>query len=478
MSMFIGRKNELGILKKFLDKKTASLIVVRGRRRIGKSRLIEEFAKGHVFYSFSGIPPTEKTTAANQHDEFANQLGVMIGIPGIKADDWSTLFLLLSKNIHQGRVIVLFDEISWMGSKDPNFLSKFKNAWDLYFKKNDQLVFILCGSASSWIEKNILSSTGFVGRISFTLTVEELLIKDCLRFWEAVKNIATYEKLKVLSVIGGVPKYLEEINPKISAEDNIKKLCFTKGGFLVDEFDRIFSTLFLRNSAMYQKIVEILGSGARETKEIGKVLGVALTGRMTGYLKELELAGFIKRDYSWNITTGQDLDLSKYRLSDNYLRFYLKYIKKYKTKIERNNFDFKSLTALPEWSTILGLQFENLVLNNRQVIWQQLGIGSEDIVSENPFFQRTTKITTGCQIDYMIQTKYNCLYICEIKFSKNQIGANIINEIQEKINYMKKPKGFSFRPVLIHASKVSQDVLDSDFFTQIIDFSSLFESGS
>lgn len=147
----------------------------------------------------------------------------------------------------------------------------------------------------------------------------------------------------------------------------------------------------------------------------------------TRYLKELELAGFIKRDYSWNITTGQDLDLSKYRLSDNYLRFYLKYIKKYKTKIERNNFDFKSLTALPEWSTILGLQFENLVLNNRQVIWQQLGIGSEDIVSENPFFQRTTKIITGCQIDYMIQTKYNCLYICEIKFSKNQISTNIIS---------------------------------------------------
>jgi len=475
MSVFIGRENELGVLKKFLDKKTASLIVVRGRRRIGKSRLIEEFAKAHTFYSFSGIPPTEKTTAVDQLDEFANQLGVMIGVPGIKADDWGTLFLLLSKNIKQGRAIVLFDEISWMGSKDPNFLGKFKNAWDLHFKKNDQLVFILCGSASSWIEENILSNTGFVGRISFTLTVEELLIKDCLKFWETTKNIATYEKLKVLSVTGGVPKYLEEVSPKISAEDNIKKLCFTKGGFLVDEFERIFSTLFLRSSEMYQKIVEVLNDGAREIKEICKILGMEQTGRMTGYLKELELAGFIKRDYSWSITTGQDLSLSKYRLSDNYLRFYLKYIKNYKTKIERNNFDFKSLTALPEWLTILGLQFENLVLNNRQIIWQQLGIGSEDIVSENPFFQRTTKITAGCQIDYMIQTKYNCLYICEIKFSKNQLGTNIINEVQEKINRIKKPKGFSCRSVLIHVSGVSRDVVDSGFFAQIIDFSSLFD---
>ena len=471
MSVFVGRENELGILKKFLSKNTASLIVVRGRRRIGKSRLVEEFARGHTFYSFSGMPPTSETTASAQRDEFANQLGERIGIPGIKADDWSVLFLLLAKNSQQGRVIILFDEVSWMGSKDPNFLGKFKNAWDLHFKKNDQLVFILCGSSSSWIERNILSSTGFVGRISFTLTLDELLIKDCLKFWgKATKNIAAYEKLKVLSIIGGVPKYLEEIDHKTSAEDNIKRLCFTKGGFLVDEFEHIFSTLFLRRSEMYRKIVKVLGNGAKEIKEICVALDVAQTGRMTGYLQELELSGFIKRDYSWNIKTGQDSDLSKYRLSDNYLRFYLKYIEKYKTKIERNNFTFKSLTALPEWFTILGLQFENLVLNNRHIIWQKLGVRSEDIVSENPFFQRSTKTTAGCQIDYMIQTKHSCLYVCEIKFSKNQIGASVINEIQEKINRIKKPKRFSCRPVLIHVSEVSQEIIDSDFFAEIIDF--------
>jgi uncharacterized protein len=106
-------------------------------------------------------------------------------------------------------VLLFFDEISWMGSKDPTFLGKRKNAWDLQFKKNDRLVFVVCGSASSWIEENLLSSTGFVGRISYRLTLEELPLPDCNRFWP--DSIATYEKFKILSVTGGVPKYLEEI---------------------------------------------------------------------------------------------------------------------------------------------------------------------------------------------------------------------------------------------------------------------------
>ena len=116
-----------------------------------------------------------------------------------------------------------------MGSKDPHFLGKIKDAWDLYFKKNDHLTFIICGSASAWIEKNILSSAGFVGRISLTLTLRELTLIECNQFWP--RGVSAYEKFKILSVTGGVPKYLEEINTKQSAEENIKRLCFTEGGF-------------------------------------------------------------------------------------------------------------------------------------------------------------------------------------------------------------------------------------------------------
>jgi AAA+ ATPase superfamily predicted ATPase len=480
MANFFGREIELRTLNQFLKKKTASLIVVRGRRRIGKSRLIEEFVRPCKHYFFSGVAPTKKTTAQMQRDEFAFQLGQFLNIPGIKADDWNVLFLLLAKLVENGRVIVVLDEISWMGSKDPNFLGKLKNIWDLHFKKNDELILIICGSASAWIEKNILSSTAFVGRISQSLILEELPINICCRFWgELGRNISGYEKLKTLSVIGGIPKYLEEIDPTLSSEENIKKLCFTKGGFLVDEFNNVFSDLFSRRkNEKYKKILRILSDGAKELKDICNIMNIQQTGRLTEHLNELELSGFIQRDYTWNLVDGQDSKLSHYRLSDNYSRFYLKYIDKYRTKIQRNNFAFKSLTSLSEWYSILGHQFENLVLNNRKLIQKQLGLNGEDIISENPFFQNKTNTQPGCQIDYLIQTKYDCLYVCEIRFSKNTIGSSIIEEVQQKIDRIKRPKGISCRAVLIHANGVHEEVIERSFFCSIIDFSKLLEENS
>lgn len=474
--LFSGRDQELEDLDRFLHKKSASLIVVRGRRRVGKSRLIEEFAKGRRFYSFSGLAPNEFTTAQSQRDEFARQLSEQTGIPEVKADDWSKLFLLLAEKSQKGKVIILFDEISWMGSEDTNFLAKINNAWDQKFKRNPELIFVLCGSASAWIEKNILNNTGFLGRISYTLTLEELPLSDCQRFWgKAGANISSYEKFKFLAVTGGIPKYLEELDPTISAEENIKQLCFKKGGLLVDEFEHLFSNVFQRKSPLYREIVRALSYGSKEPSLLAKELGTEVTGLFSEYLDELALSGFIKRDYTWNVKTGQDSRLSKYRLSDNYLRFYLRYIEKSLTKIDRGGYQFKSLMSLPEWNTIMGLQFENIILNNRKILHAILGINQEDIISENPFYQTSTSKQPGCQIDYMIETRFNTLYICEIKFSKNLIGMEVIKEVQSKIDKLNRPKGFSCRPILIHVNGVSNEVIEDDYFSSIVDAGGLFQ---
>lgn len=472
--IFIGRKQELESLNKLLKKRSASLIVIQGRRRIGKSRLIEEFAKGHTFYPFSGVPPTKKTTIQSQLNEFSRQLSMQTGLPEISANDWSKLFLLLADKVSKGRVIVLFDEITWMGSKDPDFLGKLKNAWDIYFKKNPELILILCGSISVWIEENILSSTGFLGRISYRLTLEELPLHDCNLFWNhAGEHISAYEKFKILSVTGGVPRYLEEIKPTLSAEENIKDLCFTKGGALINEFNDIFFDLFSKRSATYKKIIQTLNGEPLEIKHICEKLKIEQTGFISEYLDDLIKSGFLTRDYTWHLVSQETSKLSHFRLSDNYLRFYLRYIDKYRHKIENNEFMFKSLALLPHCEIIMGLQFENLILKNRTYIKYSLRIKPDEVISDNPFFQRKTSRAPGCQIDYLIQTKFGTLYVCEIKFKKSTIGLEIINEMKKKLTSFEYPKGFSLRPVLIHVNGVTEEVINSGFFSEIIDFSSL-----
>src|SRR3990167_9115161 len=151
---FIGRRSELQELRQLTERKVANLVIVQGRRRIGKSRLIEEFAKGEKFYSFAGLAPGDGITAQMQRDEFARQFSEQFELPKFSIQDWGDLFTLLYKQVATDKTIILFDEISWMGKLDPTFLGKLKNAWDKQFKKNSQLTLILCGSVSSWIDKN------------------------------------------------------------------------------------------------------------------------------------------------------------------------------------------------------------------------------------------------------------------------------------------------------------------------------------
>lgn len=470
MNRFIGRESELKKLKNISEKNTASLIVLKGRRRIGKSRLAEEFAKKQTFYSFTGLPPTPETTSQSQRDAFAKQIKKNLGISPDNTNDWWDLLWFVAEHTKNGKVIILFDEISWLGSKDPDFLGKLKTVWDNHFKKNPKLMLILCGSVSSWIEENILSSTGFMGRISLTLTLEELPLLDCNKFWGKHQALSPYEKFKLLSVTGGVPRYLEEIKTHLPAEENIRQLCFEKSGILFSEFDQIFSDLFSSRSGIYKQIVTCLGDSTADRQQIAKWLEIDVGGVLSSYLDDLTKASFISRDFAWQIKNGKTSKLSHYRLSDNYLRFYLKFIEPNKRKIESGIFQERTLTSLPGLNTIMGLQFENLVLNNRKSIHKLLDIRPEDIISEGPYFQRNTLRQPGCQIDYLIQTKFDCLYVCEIKFSKHEIKKDIIKAIEEKISRLKRPRYFSCRPILIHVNGISEELDDSQYFAKTISF--------
>lgn len=420
---------------------------------------------------FTGLPPTEGMTAQTQRDYFVNQMQRLLGLRGIKSDDWGDIFWQLARGTQSGQVVLVFDEINWIGSLDITFLGKLKSAWDLHFKNNPELLMILSGSMSSWIDKNILSSTGFMGRLSLELTLDELPLSVCDLFWgKKSALISPYEKFKLLSVMGGVPRYLEEIDPDLSAEQNIYRLAFQKGGLLVEEFERIFSDLFSRRSLRYKEIIKQLVAGNATLDQICDAIELEKSGVISGYLEDLVETGYVARDYTWNIKNGKESSLCKFRLKDNYLRFYLKYIEPKRAQIEKN-----LLIATPPWSTIMGLQFENLVVNHPQYLHQFLKLDPQEIVYENPYFQRQSKTYLGCQIDYLIQSKFNTLHLCEIKFSKDPIGLTVVKEVQQKIERIVKAKHFSFRPVLIHINGVTDELIESEFFSSIVDFGQLLK---
>lgn len=473
MTIFYGRYEELERMLSAQRIPGAKLFVVMGRRRIGKSSLINQFAKDQTYYCFMGLAPDkEKTTAQDQRDEFSRLLSEQTGLPEVKVDDWGKLFSFLGRETRSGKVVVLLDEISWMADKDDTFLSKLKSAWDMYFSQNSELTLVLCGSVSSWIQENIISSTGFLGRPALELTLEELPLETCIHFWGIhQERISAYEKFKILSVTGGVPRYLELVDSGLTAEKNIQNMCFIKDAILSKEFKRVFSDVFGGRSQIYLEIVQVLMSEHATMKTILAETGRPKGGDISDYLDDLVLAGFVKRDFTWNLRTGKVSKLSKYRLSDNYLRFYLKYIHPNLAKINKNLFKFSSLSSFPGWDGIMGLQFQNVVLNNEQLIIQALGTSLEDIVFANPYYQTSTKKRDGCQIDYLIQTKYNNVFVCEIRFSKKVIGSSAIEDVKEKISRLKLPKNYSYRPVLIHVNGVTQNLVDQRYFEHVIDYS-------
>lgn len=474
---FVGREHELDALQRLTNKLTASMMVVTGRRRIGKSRLIEEFAERNKRYrhvAISGLAPQRGITPAVQRSAFANQMQRELSLPPVRHDDWLDLFAHLARATQDSRAIVLLDEVSWMGKDDPEFLPKLKLAWDRYFKENANLILVLCGSVSSWLEKNILSNTGFVGRVSLHLRVEELPLPSCDHFWGKARSaVSFYDKLKMLSVTGGVPKYLEEVIVKDSTEDNIKHLCFSPEGLLFREFDQIFSDLFDKRGPIYKKIVATLANGSCTMAQVCEKLSTAKSGVLSDYLGELSLAGFLHRDYTWDLKTRKESKLSRFRLCDNYVRFYLKYILPNRQKIQDRRLAERPVSALPGWDAIAGLQFENLVLGNRDFIWKQCGLCASEIEMDGPFFQQTTQRRQGCQVDYLIQTKHGPLYLCEIKFSRNPITTEVEQDIRKKVQRLDVPRHCSILPVLIHANKVSESVLYGDTFARTIDFSDI-----
>ena len=476
--MFVGRNELLQQLDDLWRKRTASLVTCRGRRRIGKSTLIERFAgkTADHFIEIVGLAPRKGMTDRRQRTNFSEGLARFTGKPLMPARTWGQAFDQLDEAIPaRGKTVVLLDEISWMGCRNPDFAGFLKTAWDTRLKKHDRLVLVVCGSVSSWIAENILNSTGFVGRNSLDLEVKELPIRDCMKvIGPRAERLSVREKLDILSVVGGVPRYLEEFKAEYSVEENIRRMCFTPEGLLFREYEETFSAVFGSRMKTRERLLRSISTGSQSASELADRIGIPVNGKLSRALRDLEYAGFAERTSGVNPATGADIREERYRVKDNYARFYLHYIEPRRRAISRRLFRFSSLEQMKGWDTDLGLQFENLVLNHVTDLFPHLGLESSLVLSAAPYVQKGNSNHRGCQIDLLIQTQRS-LVVVEIKRRK-EIDGRIIDEVAEKVARLKRRKDLTVRTALVYAGELAKSVAAEDYFDFIVPAEQLFES--
>ena len=473
--MFVGRKEELADLESLWRKRTSSIVACRGRRRIGKSTLFREFARrtADVLLEFEGLAPDPEHPVTNDDQlcEFAATLARHTNSPILTLRNWKEAFFWLDRAIDDSkRTVVLLDEISWMGGCDPTFPAVLRNAWETWFHRHQRLVLVVCGSVSAWIKKNILGNTGFTGRFSRDYVLTELSLPECAEFWKpGAADLNPREIFDVLSVTGGVPRYLEEIDPGLSAEENVRRLCFRKEGVLFKDFGAIFHQMFGAAATERRRILELLADGPASGSELAPKLDTDRNGALADRLRELEEGGFIDSDPGLNPETGKEARVSRYRLRDNYARFYLKYVLPRKAMIERGAYRFASLSALPDWNAVMGLQFENLVVNNAMDVATLFGVGNATIESAAPYRnvrRDRNGRSRGCQIDLLVQTPRTA-YVVEVK-RQNEIGPEIENEVAERMKRLPLRAGMSKRPVLVYDGHLDPVVEGSGFFAAVV----------
>lgn len=475
MENFFGREDLLAQLLELCDKRSASLVTCRGRRRVGKSTLIEVFARRNEFrfIKIEGKRPEKGMTDADELATFARQLAMQSDSEKAAPADWLDAFHRLDGQIDDRcRTVVLLDEVSWLAHYSSGFASDFRIAWDNLFKKHCKLIMVLCGSVSSWIRDNVVDNSAYFGRRSLDIVVPELALEDCVKFWgKRAARLNPREIIDVLSVTGGIPRYLEEINPSLTAVENIRRLCFRPNAVLRTDFDEMFRDVITEQLDFTAQVLKCLVDGPRTAAEISAMLELGKGGRVAGALSRLEEAGFIAENGGVNPETGEQFREKRYRLRDNYSRFYLKYIEPERAVIDLGSFDFAALDEFVDIDAVMGLAFENLVLNNFRALIPKLHLDRMAIVSAAPYVRHGTRGRrgrSGCQVDLLIQTRRSLCFV-EVKRMR-EIGRDIIAEVDRKVTAVNRPDGVSARTALVYDGHLSPLVPADGYFDAIVPF--------
>jgi uncharacterized protein len=428
----IGREEEKLLLDSIIANKKADLAAVYGRRRIGKTYLIRTYLKKHIALEYSGIHNVETAVQlAGYCRAVAKQLNNNIALPEVT--NWFAAFdltaRLLQKKMRRKKIVLFLDEFPWMQTPKSNFLAAFEQFWNTWASKQNNLAVILCGSAASWMIQNVVRNKGGLhNRITQKIALQPFTLHETELFLKS-RNVQLnrYQITQLYMAFGGVPHYLEQAAPGLSAAQIIDKTCFTKNGFLYNEFTDLYKALF-DSADRHFKVIRALAAKPMglSRNEIIKVCKLQSGGSTTALLEELTASGFITP----YIPVGKKSKDSIYKLTDEYSLFYLKFM-------EANRSGSKGtwvrLSDTPTWKSWSGLAFESICMKHIPAI--KKGLGITGIYSETAIWKSRGNSSKGAaQIDLVISRRDNCINLCEIKFYENQftIDKKYAASLQQK----------------------------------------------
>ena len=405
-----GRKEERRQLSDYYYSGRPELIIVYGRRRVGKTFLIKEHFEGKFAFYFTGKVGSSRSRNLYDFDNTIMEYG---GDRSSKSKNWSEAFSKLERLLRKSpgeRKIVFIDEMPWLDTGKSGFLLAFDYFWNSFASANNDILFIGCGSATSWITKRIFKNRGGLhNRITGRIHLAPFTIGECEDFLESRGiEMDRYQLAECYMIFGGIPYYLNLFQRGLSLSQNVDRLCFAKNAPLQNEYEELYMSLF-SNPDCYIAVVEALvakNSGLCRN-DIIESAGLQSNGHLTTVLDELKQCDFI--DTFSDVSKGKNGKY--YFLIDPFTLFFLRYMKDNDSKDEHFWTGNLSDGMRNAWR---GYAFEQLCRMHLKQIKRALGISG---VSTETSSWRSKTAKPGAEIDLVIRRKDRITNLCEIKYT-------------------------------------------------------------
>ncbi|MCR4560018.1 MAG: ATP-binding protein [Bacteroidales bacterium] len=471
----IGRKREQEALKTCVNSSKSELIAVYGRRRVGKTYLIKKYFSERFDFYFTG---SLNKTKREMLMLFNEQLQQYSQKPYPIAKTWHESLNQLKDyvlSLRKDKVVIFIDEISWIDNANSGFLSDFEYFWNSWAATYGKIKLIICASATSWILDKVLADKGGLhNRVTKIIGLNPFTLGETEEFFR-YKNVKfnRFDIAQCYMIMGGVPYYLDLIDPKLGLPQNIDALFFGETAELRREFDFLYRSLF-NNYDFYIKVIECISQKNKglTRQEIAESLKLQKGGNLTKALRELENCGFVRRYNSF----GKKERGALYQVVDFYTLFWLKFCKNRK---ENDPEFFSKLTGSPVLNSWLGYSFEILSLCHVSQIKRAIGINGiiTGVCSWSTPADKEYG-TLGVQIDLVIDRNDNTINLCEMKFSRAKFAVTkkyyeLLGERAE-IFRNKTKTSKSLHTVLVTTFGLKQNAYSSAFQTSVV-LDDLFE---